>query len=391
MVARANEPGREAVHAVVGSRRPRSDRTQSPGAGFGRLLLLSLVAAALFAGVAGGLWRAGVPWPAPTRLASQAVPMHAALMICAFFGTVIAIERAVALKVRIAFAAPFASGLSGVALLAGRIDLAACWLGVVAALVFVGINVALVRRQDAPHTRVLLASSLAWLVGNVLFAARTGGGALVAWWFAFLVLTIAAERLDMTRLMRQRPAAQPLFAAIVAALLAGAALSAPWPLLGGTIYGAALASLAVWLAVFDIARRTVLAHGLSRYMAVCLLAGYAWLGVGGAAWVATAWGLAARDIGLHALGLGFVVGMAMGHAPVIAPAVARIKLQFGPWFYVPVALLHASLALRVAAALSSAPELHADAAALNAVALLLFMLTIAASAVVWRAKFTRAL
>ena len=41
---------------------------------------------------------------------------------------------------------------------------------------------------------------------------------------------------------------------------------------------AALLGLAIWLMAFDIARRTIAASGLSRYMAACLLAGYAWLG-----------------------------------------------------------------------------------------------------------------
>jgi hypothetical protein len=45
---------------------------------------------------------------------------------------------------------------------------------------------------------------------------------LVPCWFAFLVLTVAAERLEMTRLMRQRPGAARALHAIVAALLLGA-------------------------------------------------------------------------------------------------------------------------------------------------------------------------
>ena len=39
--------------------------------------------------------------------------------------------------------------------------------------------------------------------------------------------------------------------------------------------------LAVWLFRYDIARRTVLQSGLTRFIALCLLAGYGWLAVGG--------------------------------------------------------------------------------------------------------------
>lgn len=35
---------------------------------------------------------------------------------------------------------------------------------------------------------------------------------------------------------------------------------------------------------------------------------------------------------LHALGLGFVFSMVMRHAPVILPAVARLRLSFGVAF-----------------------------------------------------------
>lgn len=109
--------------------------------------------------------------------------------------------------------------------------------------------------------------------------------------------------------------------------------------------GAALLALALWLACFDIARRTLRAPGLRRYMAVCLLARYAWLAVGGAAWAAMAQGAPARDAAFHALGLGFAMSMVMAHAPVILPALARVKVEFGGAFYLPLGLLHASLAL----------------------------------------------
>jgi hypothetical protein len=197
------------------------------------------------------------------------------------------------------------------------------------------------------------------------------------------VTTIAAERLEMTRLMRRRPGAQASLVAILCLLAAGAAASAlPGPA-GGLAFGAALLALAAWLLVFDIARRTVRADGLPRYMAACLLGGYAWLGVAGLAWAAAALGLPARDTALHALGLGFIASMMMGHAPVILPAVARVKLLFGPFFYLPLAALHASLLLRLGLGVSSF-EWRAWGALANALALALFALTAAGAALAWR-------
>lgn len=349
-----------------------------------RPLLLGGVALSLLAGIAGGLLRAGVALPALSEATwpGQAVLAHAALMICGFLGTVIGIERAVAVKLRTAFLAPLASGAGGALLLMGQPGPGA-WLGVAAAVIFTAVNIVIVRRQRAAHTWLLLVAAGAWLAGNLLFTTGQGSVATLPWWFAFLAMTIAAERLEMTRLMRRRPAAELSLQAVLVALLAGAAWSALAPVAGGLLYGAALTLLALWLAVFDIARHTVRAHGLSRYMAVCLLGGYAWLAVAGIAWAGTALGLPLRDTALHALGLGFIVSMMMGHAPVILPAIARVKLQFGAFFYVPLAVLHLSLLLRLVAGIAGDP-LRSTGALLNAAAIVLFAATIAGAAVAWR-------
>ncbi|QJW85879.1 hypothetical protein HK414_20825 [Ramlibacter terrae] len=349
------------------------------------MLLVLLLAGALLAGLLGGLLRLGVGPAAPADWLGRGALHHAALMICAFMGSVIGVERAVAAKRRAAWSAPFASAPAGPALLLGS-PVAGAWLLVVAALVFVAVNVAVVRRQNAPHTLALLAGACAWLAGNLLYALGRDSGAVLPWWFAFPVLTIAAERLEMTRLMRRRPGTRASLYLLLAALVLGAAASAGWPRAGGAVYGIALLLLALWLLVFDIARRTVAAGGLARYMAVCLLGGYAWLVVAGIAWAATALGLPARDAALHALGLGFIVSMMMGHAPVILPAVARIKLLFGPRFYLPLAALHLSLLVRLVFGVADLGW-RAHGGLANALAIALFAATVAGAALAWRHRY----
>ncbi|MDB5938298.1 MAG: hypothetical protein JWP77_662, partial [Polaromonas sp.] len=80
-----------------------------------RLLVLAVVALSLLSGIAGGLLRAGVavPGTGDTLWPGRVALAHAALMMGGFLGTVIGIERAVAVKLRAAFAAPVASGLGG--------------------------------------------------------------------------------------------------------------------------------------------------------------------------------------------------------------------------------------------------------------------------------------
>ncbi|MDE2371099.1 MAG: hypothetical protein KGN16_19170 [Burkholderiales bacterium] len=343
-----------------------------------------VVAALLVTSIVGGLLRAGVAVPVPRDRAwpGQAVLAHAFLMISAFMGTVIAIERAVAVKARIAFAAPALSALAGLCMLSGA-PAAAGWLAVAAALGFIAVGTVVWERQRAAHTVLLLAGATAWLIGNLLHAVGAQTAQVVPWWFSFLVLTIAGERLEMTRLMRRRRGAATTLYACLATMLAGAAMFTLAPARGGLVYGASLVALAVWLSVFDIARRTVMSHGLGRYMAVALLLGYCWLAISGAAWIAGTFGYAARDAALHALGLGFVFSMMLAHAPVILPALTRVKLLFGWHFYLPLALLHASLALR----LLYGPldfALLGDAAAGNAAAIALFAATLLGSALAWR-------
>ena len=352
----------------------------------GRWVFLAVVAALLVMGVIGGLLRAGVVVPVPGDSAwpGRAVSAHAFLMICGFMGTVIAIERAIAVKERLAYAAPAASALAGVLVLAGM-PAAAAWLAVLAALAFIAVNVTVISRQRAAHTALLLTGAATWLVGNLLYALGNRPAMVVPWWFSFLVLTIAAERLEMTRLMRRRHGAAATLYACLGLVLTGSAAFAWSPMWGGWLYGLALAGLAAWLVRFDIARRTVATNGLSRYMAICLLLGYAWLAVSGLAWMATSAGFAARDVALHALGLGFIFSMMLGHAPVILPALARVKLLFGWFFYIPLVILHLSLAVRLFVGPFDFRLLSAGATG-NATAILAFALAVVGSAVAWRLK-----
>jgi len=332
-----------------------------------RVVLLLLAAAGLVAAIAGGLARLGVGAALPSAA------FHGAVMVCGFLGTVISLERAVALRAGWAYLAPAAAGLGTVALLLGGYSVAAAlWL--MAPIALLVASAAIVRRQRAAHTVLLAVAAVAWLAGSLAHAFGRHDAA-PAWWFAFLVLTIGAERLEMTRLMRRRPLATPLLAGIVTALLLACAVAMIDAAIGRALYGLSLAALAAWLAAFDIARRTVRTEGFARYSAFALLCGYAWLAVAGFAW---AFASAGRDVALHALGLGFVFSMILGHAPLIVPVVAGVRMRYMSAFYLPLALLHASLVLRLLAG-HSAMDLRVWGALGNTVAIGLFMATLAFS------------
>jgi hypothetical protein len=72
---------------------------------------------------------------------------------------------------------------------------------------------------------------------------------------------------------------------------------------------------------------------------------------------------------------------------VILPAVARVKLQFGGFFYVPLAALHASLAVRLFWGAADVTR-RATGATFNAAAIALFAATVVGAAVAWRIKYS---
>lgn len=341
-----------------------------------RLPLLVLGFVALFIGIGAGLTRLGWSMPAAVQ---DVTGFHGRLMVCGFFGVVIALERAVALARLWAYLGPLAAGLGTALALAGAGTLAP-WFFVAASLVLLAATVQIFRRQRALFTFTLVLGAAAWACGCALWAGGAGVYEMVPWWLAFLVLTIAGERLELSRLRPPSAVANGVFAALLLATAAGLAGAATR--VGQTLFAAALLGLALWLIRQDIARRTVRGQGLTRFIAICLLSGYAWLAVGASVALAAGElvpGTAAADSALHAVLLGFVFSMVFGHAPIIFPAVLRVAVPYHPTFYLPLALLHLSLLVRLAGDASERFAWTQAGGALNALALAAFILSTASA------------
>jgi hypothetical protein len=311
--------------------------------------MLALGIASLIWGMWLGLlrvgWRLPLPWP-------DQLLAHGPLMVCGFLGTLITLERAVGLGARWGYAAPLASAAGALLLLVHAPTNPPRLFFTAAAAVLVIIFAAALRRQPSLFTAVMGVGAASWLAGNAYWASGASIIRVVPWWIAFLVLTIAGERLELNRLLRPTTAVRLWFMSAAGIIVVGAIVSRVSLMHGTRLLGAGIVFMAAWLARHDIARRTVHQHGLTRFMAVCLLAGYAWLAIGGGVVMVT--GAAATgvtyDAVLHAIFLGFVMSMIFAHAPVIFPAVLGVPMRYRPSFYVHLALLHASVALRLAGA-----------------------------------------
>ncbi len=354
---------------------------------FGRALLLIGAVTCLAFGVGVGLLRLGwdVQFPATDALA-----FHGALMVCGFLGTLISLERAIAIGRRWAYLAPVFAAAGGLALVLGFYWTAGAGLITLASVVLVSASMNIFLRQRVLFTATLLLGSFCWLVGNLLWLGDLALTRLVPWWIGFLVLTIAGERLELSRLMRLSKFASITFVIIVAMFLLGASMVSVMHPFGVTLFSSAMLGLALWLIRYDIVRKTVRQQGLTRYIAICLITGYAWLLIAAVIGFFSMQLMAGAtyDAWLHAIFVGFVFSMIFGHAPIILPAIARIRIIYHPIFYLPLFVLHCSLVIRVAGDLLMNHSQRSVGGALNTLALALFVLTVVAAVI--RGKQARA-
>jgi len=335
-----------------------------------RAPLLGLSMLALLAALWAGLLRLGLRLPA---LQPGLYLAHGPLMVSGFLGTLISLERAVALDKRWSYAAPLLSGAGALALIAGApVTIGAALITLGSAGLVANFS-AILSRQTAIFTVTMALGAVAWFVGNCLWLAGAPIIRMFFWWTAFLVLTIAGERLELSRLAAKQN--RQLFALSLIPFLAGLVVARQSPAIGLRLQGAGMLGMALWMARYDLALRTVRQEGLTRFIAANLLAGFFWLGAGGLAWLWFGGDLTTfhYDIMLHTVFLGFVFSMIFAHAPVIFPSVVQRPLPYRRDFYLHTLLLHLSLALRLAGDLWGSYPAYRWGGLLNVLAVLVFV------------------
>jgi hypothetical protein len=320
------------------------------------------------------LLRIGWAWP---TFSPQLAGMHGPLMVASFFGALIALERAVALGKLWAYASPVLAVLAGfMMLLSPALLVPAAWILVLSSILYLAVGAAVIQRQSAIFTWLLEAGVVALLVGNLIWALGYPIFHAVWWWSVFLVVTIAAERLELGRMQRLPNWAFPAFYAVSAVVLLGLLWSMFQGQIGVRVLGLGMVGYAVWLGRFDIARRTVKLSGLPKFIAICLLSGYVWLGLGGILMMIYGPIPAGPiyDAMLHTVFVGFVFAMIFGHAPIIFPAVLGLPIKYTPRMYGPLVLLTISLIMRIWGDLAGLYWLRRWGGLLNATAILIFVI-----------------
>ncbi len=343
-----------------------------------RIPLIALSVLSLLAGLWAGLLRLG--WVLPP-IQPVFLTTHGPLMVCGFLGTLISLERAVAIGKGWAYGAPALSGVGALALVAGLQGPTGPLLMTLGSLALVCNLLTLLYRQTTWFVATMMLGAVAWFIGNCYWLAGIPITLMFFWWVAFFVLTIVGERLELSRFGGADRRKTALFLVATGAFVGGTICAMFERNLGLRLTGLAMVLMALWLWRYDLARRTVRQSGLTRYIAASLLAGYVWLGVSGLAWLGFGddLTLAHYDVMLHAVFLGFVFSMIFAHAPIIFPAVAGRPLLFSRVFYAHVVLLHLSLLARIGGDLSGSIAAYKWGGMFNVVALFAFMLNTAAA------------
>ncbi|WP_138429206.1 hypothetical protein [Fodinibius saliphilus] len=334
--------------------------------------LLAFAAFGLLTGLYAGLLRLGIFHHLSTQSISPL--SHGPLMINGFLGTLIGLERAAALEKKWAYVAPILMAASTIFGLIGHAETAQ-WLMVMGALGLAGVMTYLYFLQPKVYHLIMALGALSLLTGNLLYLWGWHIYELVGWWAAFPMLTIFGERLELNRIMRPPKRAQHFFTALNILWIASLVLVHFTRPLGWRISSVLLIAIALWLFKYDIAKRTIKSVEWTRYSAISLLSGYSWLIITGlfGLWQGFLTAGPFYDGLLHMIFVGFIFSMIFAHASVIIPSLSGRLVPYHNYFYFPLILLHAFLALRIIGDFAMLPSLRKIGSYGNVLAIILFL------------------
>lgn len=335
------------------------------------VLVLPLVVFSLLAAIWGGWIRIGVDLPA-TAVAGH----HGGLMVNGFLASLIFLERAVTFRNKLVLLLPFLNALGSVLAIAGLAS-AGLILQAACAMGFMTMCAWFIYRYKEFYYYIFFAGAFCLFAGNLVLYQTQLYPAATIWWMQFLLFTIVAERLELTRFLPPDRRRQALLVIILSCVLLTAFI--PYHAEGNIAFAIAVAATAAWLLKYDMAFRSVKTPGQHRYSALLLITGYAWLLVTAVVLFTEKSFVFGYDALLHSFFIGFVFAMIFSHAPVIFPAVARMSIKiYRPILYLWFVLLQLSLVWRVVADLGGWTNQRRLAGFINGTSILLFFISIAA-------------
>jgi len=338
-----------------------------------RFPLLAMGMISLILGMWIGVQRIGWSLPIPNV---NWVFIHGPLMICGFLGTVIGLERAVAQNKLFFFLGPLFTGLGAIFMLASLPASFSAIFIILGSVILIINFIVVLQKFPTMHSSVMALGAILFFVGNVLWFFGYPIPNIVMWWMGFLVLTIAGERLELSRLLQLSQPVKWFFYLNVLIFLTGVIVTTFDFSVGIKVSGVGMILFAYWLLQYDMARKSIKVIGQHRFIALALIIGYIWIGVGGILSIIFGNVQAGPyyDAILHAVLIGFVFSMIMGHAPIIFPAILRVTMKFSNRFYIHLGLLHIALAIRIVSDILEWEFGRQWGGMLNGISILLFLI-----------------
>lgn len=331
--------------------------------------VLPFVLISLVLGVLAGLFRMG--WSIPLGAVAGE---HGALMTGSFLGTLICLERIVALKKKWLYVIPVISGFSLVFFLLGNQMMAMVFL-TIGSLGLIYIYIDLIQRFGEYYFYVMMVGAIGWAVGNIIMIINPFYPMAAPWWIVFILLTVFGERLELSKFLPTSRRKRITMILSITIFMVGVVL--PYHSIGKIVSGSGLILMAIWLLHYDIARKSVKAKGMHRFTGSLLLAGYFWLIVCGLLMIFDFSTIFNYDAMLHAFFLGFTFSMIFAHAPIIFPGVAGLTIRpFHDTLFIWAILLQITLAARIISDLMMASQIRTISGMANAIVILLFFINL---------------
>lgn len=335
--------------------------------------LLPIFMGSLVLGIIGGWIRMG--WAIQLPAAAQ---QHGSLMVGGFLGGLITLERTITQKSRWWLLVPAACGFAAISLILDWTLVAQIALVIGAAGLTLFYLHQLTIHQEA-YWYVLLAGAVAWLAGNLLWLKTNFVPQAVNYWLAFILLTVLGERLELSRFVPIPPLARKTLWLLLGATMVGLLL--PFHGWGRIFYGSAVLLTACWFGWFDIAWLSVKRGGFFRYTGLSMLTAYAWLILHGITVLTLESHVLFYDLFLHTFFLGFAFSMIWAHAPIILPAVLKLKNRpYHPMLWIFWGLFQSTLIARVLTSYGNMQEGRMLTGLLNGISILIMLLALASLA-----------
>lgn len=332
-------------------------------------LVLPFVLISMVLGILSGLLRMG--WTIPM---GPEAGEHGAVMVGSFLGTLICLERIVALKKKWMYVIPIISGFSLVFFLLGNPQMAFILL-TIGSIGLIYIYIDLIARFKEYYFYIMMIGAMGWAVGNIIMIVKPFYPLSAPWWIVFILLTVFGERLELSKFLPQSRQKTNLMILSISLYMIGMII--PYHSMGRFVTGAGLVLMALWLFKYDIARKSSKSQGIHRFTGTLLLAGYFWLLVCGVLMIIEVNTPFHYDAMLHAFFLGFTFSMIFAHAPIIFPGVAGLNIRpFHNSLLIWGIILQITIALRIISGLMMLVELRKISGMLNAVIILVFFVNL---------------